>query len=58
MKIGIMSMHRILNYGSFMQALSLKLMLEELGHEVEFVDYHVGPLVNERKNYKKILKKD
>ncbi len=42
MKVGIMTMHRILNYGSYMQALSLKKMVESLGHEVVFVDYKPG----------------
>lgn len=41
-KIGILSMHRIINYGSFMQALGLKLMIESLGFDVCFVDYHIG----------------
>lgn len=45
-KVGIMSMQRIINYGSFLQAYALKSMLEELGHEVQFVDYRVGePLI-------------
>lgn len=43
MKIGIMSMQRIENYGSFLQAYSLKHILEELGHEVCFVDYTIEP---------------
>lgn len=43
MKIGIMSMQRIKNYGSFLQAFSLKKTLEELGAEVEFIDYRVEP---------------
>lgn len=34
-------MQRIENYGSFLQAYSLKQMLEELGHEVVFVDYKI-----------------
>lgn len=42
MKIGILSMQRIYNYGSFLQAYGLKSMLEEMGCEVEFVDYHPG----------------
>lgn len=47
-KIGIMSMQRIVNYGSFLQAYALKQMIEELGYKVEFVDYHVGaPVVND-----------
>lgn len=41
-KVGILSMQRILNYGSFLQAYGLKSILEELGCEVEFVDYHPG----------------
>ncbi len=41
-KVGIMSMQRIANYGSFLQAYALKQLIEGLGHQVEFVDYHVG----------------
>lgn len=41
--IGILSMQRIVNYGSFMQALGLKLLLKEIGYESCFVDYHIGP---------------
>lgn len=45
-KVGIMSMQRIINYGSFLQAYALKSMLEEIGHEVQFVDYRIGePLI-------------
>lgn len=48
MKVGIMSMQRIINYGSFLQAYGLKKTIENLGHTVEFVDYKVGePLVDE-----------
>ena len=42
MKVGILSMQRIQNYGSFLQAYGLKRILEELGCEVQFVDYHPG----------------
>lgn len=41
-KAGILSMHRIYNYGSFLQAYGLKEILKELGCEVEFADYHPG----------------
>lgn len=41
-RAGILSMQRIQNYGSFLQAYALKKILEELGWEVEFVDYHPG----------------
>lgn len=44
-KVGILSMQRIKNYGSFLQAYGLKKIIEELGHEVEFVDYHIEPPV-------------
>ncbi len=39
-KVGIMTMHRIINYGSFMQAYGLKKIIEKLGYEVEFVDFN------------------
>lgn len=41
-RAGILSMQRIYNYGSFLQAYGLKRILEELGCEVEFVDYEPG----------------
>lgn len=50
-KIGILSMQRIVNYGSFLQAYGLKMLLEDLGHTVEFVDYRVEkPLIESDKN--------
>lgn len=52
-KVGILSMQRIKNYGSFLQAYGLKKIIEELGHEVEFVDYHIEPPVIENKENKK-----
>lgn len=52
-KVGIMSMQRIANYGSFLQAYALKQLIEELGHKVEFVDYHVGaPVIAENADSK------
>lgn len=41
-KVGILSMQRIFNYGSFLQAYGLKRILEDIGCKVEFVDYHPG----------------
>jgi hypothetical protein len=40
-----MSMQRISNYGSFLQAYALKKVLEGLGHSVQFVDYRVGQVL-------------
>ena len=39
MKIGIITMHRVINYGSALQAFALQYELEKLGHEVEIIDY-------------------
>ncbi len=40
-EIAIMSMQRVANYGSFLQAFALKKIIEELsGEKVEFVDFH------------------
>lgn len=42
MKVGILSMQRIDNYGSLLQSYALKTMVESLGHEVGFVDIRKG----------------
>lgn len=42
MKIGIMSMQRIVNYGSYLQAYGLKKSIEKFNHNVQFIDYHAG----------------
>lgn len=42
MKIGILSMQQITNYGSFLQAYGLKSILERFGHDVEFVNIVPG----------------
>jgi len=58
MKIGIMSMQRIVNCGSFLQAYGLKRIIENLGYEVVFVDYKVEkPLCSCKLDKKKIIKK-
>ena len=41
-KVGILSMQRVANYGSFMQAWALRRMLEELGADVSFIDIVPG----------------
>lgn len=38
MNIEILSMQRVVNYGSFLQAYSLKCLLESWGNEVNFID--------------------
>lgn len=49
-RVGILSMQRILNYGSFLQAYGLKEILKSLGCEVQFVDYKPGPCLVETEN--------
>lgn len=42
-------MQRIANYGSFLQAYALKQLIEELGYQVEFVDYHIdAPVIKDK----------
>lgn len=38
MIVGVLSMQRVINYGSFLQAYALKRKLENLGNEVRFID--------------------
>ena len=47
MRVGIMSMQRVRNYGSFLQAYGLKRILESQGHTVEFIDYKLECPVKE-----------
>lgn len=42
MKIGILSMQEVKNYGSFLQAFSLKSNIESLGHICEFINIIPG----------------
>lgn len=42
MKVGILTMHRVYNYGSFMQAYALRRTIESMGHEVELRDFKPG----------------
>lgn len=42
MKVGILSMQQITNYGSFLQAYALKTIISGLGHEVEFINIEPG----------------
>ena len=39
MKIGILTYHRSNNYGALLQAVALRKVLSDMGHEVTFVDY-------------------
>ena len=49
-KVGIMTMHRVINFGSFLQAYSLKKVLESKNAEVTFVDYNHGPIIEFNQN--------
>lgn len=51
-RIGIMTMHRIVNYGSFLQAYSLKKMIDEIYHSgrTSFIDYkYEGTIIDSKK---------
>ena len=39
MKIGIITYHRSYNYGALLQAIALRKVLSDMGHEVTFIDY-------------------
>ena len=53
MKVGIISMQKVYNYGSFLQAYSLKKNIEALGHECEFIDIKPGEKVIEEAKKRK-----
>lgn len=45
MKVAILSMQQIKNYGSFLQAFSLKKNIESLGHTCEFINIIPGETI-------------
>ena len=58
-KVGIISMQRIINYGSFLQSYGLYSTIKKIGYDVNFIDYHYdGTLVDIKKTpfLKKILR--
>lgn len=56
MRIGILSMQHVRNYGSFLQAYALKTTLESFGHQCEFVDIKQGkPLPGLERNMKYLV---
>lgn len=39
MKIGILTYHRSHNYGALLQAIALRVVLQDAGHQVSYIDY-------------------
>lgn len=54
MHVGILSMQRVENFGSFLQAYGLKELLQTLGHSVCFVDIRPGEFIqtSEQKSHR------
>lgn len=38
-KVGIITMHKVINYGSALQAYALQHVIKKMGHDVEIIDY-------------------
>ena len=57
-KVGIMTMHKIHNYGSFLQAYGLKkIIIENCNCKVEFVDYvYERSLIKSKHNFVEKIK--
>lgn len=66
MKIAILTMPLVTNYGAIMQAYALKTVLEQMGHEVTFIErsrrmhleWWKAPIVYAYRLYKKYVRKD
>ena len=52
MKVAILSMQEVKNYGSFLQAFSLKKTIESLGNTCEFINIIPGEQLG---NYKTLI---
>lgn len=55
MKIGIITMHKVLNYGSALQTYALQKKLEELGYDSEIIDYEFPPKKKSKITVRKII---
>ncbi len=55
-KIGIITMHKVLNYGSALQAYALQKIVSDAGYEVELIDY-IFPNKKGKKSIVSIIKK-
>ena len=53
MKIGIITMHKVQNFGSALQAYALQHKLEELGYDNEIIDYDFPPKKKKKATVKK-----
>ena len=51
MKVAILSMQEVKNYGSFLQAFSLKKTIESLGNTCEFINIIPGEQLGNYKNF-------
>ena len=50
MKVGVLTFHNAYNYGAILQAYATQKLLENRGHDVEFIDYRNDAI---DKSYKK-----
>lgn len=39
MKVGILTMHKVVNFGSALQAYAIQVVIQKMGHNVELIDY-------------------
>lgn len=53
MKIDVITLHNVRNYGSVLQSLATQIILEKKGYDVEFINYYRKNLIDENilKNY-------
>ena len=61
--VGIISSHRVVNYGSILQAYALQYSIDKLGYKSEYIDYHpertkMFNMLKNLKNKNKLLKKN
>lgn len=48
MRIGVLTMHNFYNYGAMLQAFATQVVIEDMGHDIKFIDYY--PEAQERIN--------
>lgn len=52
-KIGVLTMHRVINFGSILQTYATQVIIEKLGYDCEFINYQYPNKYHINKNIKK-----
>lgn len=51
MRIGLITMHRVINYGSILQAYATQYIINKSGHDCKIIDYQYPNDIHEQRRF-------